>query len=294
MAQTEQLPARAEAATPKPTVTQIQHTNAAAKTKAQHAENIAYTINHALACTATDFIDPFVSTKIQKYLNQKVSFGCGHDHSGDDHGHGSNWQGVVGELVGDFGAVPVTVLLQHYTPWLMDGIRYVAEPIMGDLFRNGAKAAATHQSKQAMLNGTPFTPEEYRARARELYHYEIQHLPQGLVWTVTAVVANVEIQKRVLHNPSKPADIYAGKIGGALVSSSLLFGTRAFATEKAKQWDEWATSTVFMPLTKSVGKWFGVEEKDVNTLMEKQKRLNDPDWKSRAQQPAEKATAVSR
>lgn len=276
--------------TPNPKVTRVlHHTNASDKTKAQHAENIAYTINHALACTATDFIDPFVSTKVQKYLNQKVSFGCGHDHSKDgDHGHGSNWQGVVGELAGDFGAVPVTVLLQHYAPWFMDAIRWVSEPIMGDLFRNGAKAAATHQSKQAMLNGTPFSPEEYRARARELYHYEIQHLPQGLVWTVTAVVANVKIQKHVLHNPSDEKDIYAGKITGALVSSSLLFGTRAFATDKAKKWDEWATTKVFMPMTKSVGKWFGVEEKDVNSLIDRQKQMNDPNWQARAKDSQEK------
>ena len=273
--------------TPKSTVREIHHTNAADKSAAQNAENIAYTVNHALACTATDFIDPFVSTQIQKYLNQKVSIGCGHDHS-DGHGHGENWQGVVGELVGDFGAVPLTVALQRYAPWLMDGIRYVAEPIMGDLFRGGAISAASHQSKLAMLNGTPFSADEYRARARELYRYEVQHLPQGLVWTGTAIVGNVMIQKHLLGNNSPINEIYAGKIAGAAISSGLLFGTRAFATEKAKQWDEWATEKVFLPGTKVVGKWFGVEEKDVNNLIDRQKQMNDPNWQQRTTATAQK------
>lgn len=282
-----------KSATPSAVVKNVHHTAAADKTTMQHAENLAYTINHALACTATDFIDPFVSTQMQKYLNQKVSIGCGNpDH---DHGHGENWQGIVGELAGDFGAVPLTVALQHYTPWLMDGIRYIAEPVMGDLFRRGAKSAATHQAKVATLNGTPFSPEEYRQRARELYRYEIQHLPQGLVWTASAVVGNVMIQKHILKNPSPINDIYAGKISGAIVSSSLLFGTRSLATEKAKQWDEWATKHAFLPATKTVGKWFGIKEKDVNELMEKQKRLNDPThWRERTKSSEESAPTPAR
>ena len=100
---------------PQSRVTAIQHIKASDKSSAQHAENIAYTINHALACTATDFIDPWIGRMTQKYLRQRVSIGCGHDHSAD---HGTAWQGVVGELVGDFGAVPVTVAVQHYAPWV--------------------------------------------------------------------------------------------------------------------------------------------------------------------------------
>jgi len=71
------------------------------KTKEERAEDIAYTINHALACTVTDFIDPFVGNLTQKYLGKRISIGCGHDHSKDgkeghhdhahEHHHESGW-----------------------------------------------------------------------------------------------------------------------------------------------------------------------------------------------------------
>jgi hypothetical protein len=56
----------------------------AQKTKEERAEDIAYTINHSLACTATDFINPVIATLTEGRI--KGVGGCGHDHSGD-HGH---------------------------------------------------------------------------------------------------------------------------------------------------------------------------------------------------------------
>lgn len=61
----------------------------AAKTEAQRAEDIAYTINHSVYCTITDFINPPVNAATDGYLRWLIP-GCGHDHSGDhahDHGH---------------------------------------------------------------------------------------------------------------------------------------------------------------------------------------------------------------
>lgn len=55
------------------------------KTDRQKAEDIAYTINHALVCFATDVIDPFVAAWSQKHLGTTLhtSF-CNKTH---DHGH---------------------------------------------------------------------------------------------------------------------------------------------------------------------------------------------------------------
>ncbi|MDX2113106.1 MAG: hypothetical protein SFW63_05195 [Alphaproteobacteria bacterium] len=58
------------------------------KTSAERAEDIAYTINHSLACTLTDFINPIINS----YTDGKIRGigGCGHDHSkdgGHHHGH---------------------------------------------------------------------------------------------------------------------------------------------------------------------------------------------------------------
>ena len=224
--------------------------------------------------TATDFIDPIIGTYTQKYLGKRVDIGCG-----EDHGHGGHddagWQNVVGEFVGDFGAVPVTVALQHYAPWFMDGIRYVAEPLFGDMFRHGAKEAANDKLQQSVLARYPLSKEAYQQHARELYHYEMEHLPQGLVWTGAAIAMNVGIQVHALKSESPWQHILTGKVTGALVSAGGLFGLRSFATEFMKKWDHWATKHVFLPATKHVGKLFGVKEEDVQILLEKQEKLNE-------------------
>lgn len=52
------------------------------KTQAERAEDIAYTINHSLYCTLTDFINPPVNAATDGYLRWLIP-GCGHDHSAD-------------------------------------------------------------------------------------------------------------------------------------------------------------------------------------------------------------------
>lgn len=54
------------------------------KTADQRAEDIAYTINHAFVCAATDVLDPFVAAYLDFHISQ-----CNktHDHSHDHGGH---------------------------------------------------------------------------------------------------------------------------------------------------------------------------------------------------------------
>lgn len=52
------------------------------KTSAQRAEDIAYTINHSLYCTLTDFINPPINAATDNWLRWLIP-GCGHDHSGE-------------------------------------------------------------------------------------------------------------------------------------------------------------------------------------------------------------------
>lgn len=57
------------------------------KTPAERAEDIAYTINHSLYCTLTDFINPPINAATDGWLRWLIP-GCGHDHSKDGgHGH---------------------------------------------------------------------------------------------------------------------------------------------------------------------------------------------------------------
>ena len=56
------------------------------KTREQRAEDIAYTINHSIYCTLTDFINPPINAVTDNWLRWLIP-GCGHDHSGDAKGH---------------------------------------------------------------------------------------------------------------------------------------------------------------------------------------------------------------
>lgn len=70
------------------------------KTPQQRAEDIAYTINHSIYCTLTDFLNPPINAATDGWLRWMIP-GCGHDHSKDgghhhhhagcshDHSHGS-------------------------------------------------------------------------------------------------------------------------------------------------------------------------------------------------------------
>lgn len=259
----------------------------ASKTRRDKAEDYAYTINHALACTATDLIDPYVGDWTQKYLKRRFSVGCGHDHSDDK--SGTKFQNIVGELVGDFGAVPLTILVQRHMPWLMNAIRYAAEPILGDFFRHGAKEAAKNRAVDALQQGVPYSAEAYRAHAKEIYRYEMQHLPQGLVWTASAIGLNIATQKAI-GNPSPASHIFAGKLVGSGLSTGLLFGVRGLAPETAHRWDRWATSNVLLPGAKVIGKLIGVHEKDIESVAQKKDALENRDWANQVRQ--QKASAA--
>ena len=252
----------------------------ASKTPRDKAEDYAYTINHALACTATDLIDPYVGKWTQKYLNRRVSIGCGHDHSADGGSTAQNW---IGEVVGDFGAVPLTILVQRQMPWLMDAVRYVAEPILGDFFRHGAKEAARTRAMEALQQGVPYSAEDFRAHAKEIYRYEMQHLPQGLMWTASSIGLNIATQKAI-GNPSPASHIFAGKVTGSALSTGLLFGVRGLAPETAHRWDRWATSTVLLPGAKVIGKLIGVHEKDIESVAQKKDALENRDWANQVRQ----------
>jgi len=288
------------------------------KTREEQAEDIAYTINHALACTVTDFIDPFVGNLTQKYLGKRISIGCGHDHSGDshdhhheehhehglqcDHGHGDehhhdhhaggnlkHWW--MGEVAGDFGAVPVTIAFQRFAPGFMDGIRRVMEPILGPLFHNGARRAARNW---AIEQNMQVDSEACKEKEKQIYDHEVRHLPQALIWTVSSVAINLATQKS-LGNKGPLWQLAIGKAVGASISAGLVVGGRGLAPEAAHKWDRFTSRKLFLPATKTIGKLFGVDEKDFDSMVKH--HHEDPpvqDWAVRVKQdPAANGAAIS-
>jgi hypothetical protein len=351
--------------TPKPTKESAKDYEAH-KTSEQRAEDVAYTINHALACTLTDFIDPYVGNWTQEYLGKRISIGCGHDHSDghvhgpdcdhkhvislpqigggnhDDHGHvhgpGCNHhkpgnftctsvghdhdhdghqhhgtdplppvdththdhahdhashdhahcpvapkshlkQWIIGEFVGDFGAVPVTIAFQRYAPDFMEKLRNVVEPVLGGAFRMGARFSARSWASENNM-----APDSKAVKDKEnaIYEHEVRHLPQAVVWTASSIALNLATQ-RYLGNTAPLAHLAAAKATGATISAALVVTGRAFAPQSARKWDQYTSKNIFLPLTKVVGGAAGITSEDVDRMAAKE-GLTESNWTDKVKQ----------
>jgi hypothetical protein len=201
------------------------------KTEQQHAEDIAYTINHSLYCTLTDFLNPPVNAATDNWLRWLIP-GCGHDHGkdgghGDDHhghhehspgcshGHhhhgppaGTRWervqkairqtfskerflQYVKGEFIGDFGAVPLTIGVQRIFPGVMNGMRKLSEPLLRPVFKWGVERDSRKWAKKN--NVAPDSPE-FKQHTANVYEYEMSHFPQAIAWTGFSLGLNTAYQ----------------------------------------------------------------------------------------------------
>jgi hypothetical protein len=199
--------------------------------KQQDAEDIAYTINHSLYCTLTDFLNPPINAATDGYLRWLIP-GCGHDHNlKDDHSHhdhshhdhgpqcahghdhhhaapSSRWEKVKlaskqafskqrflqyakGEFLGDFGAVPITIGVQRMFPNFMHGLRKLCEPLMRPLFEWGV---ARDTKNWAQENNVDAGSQEYKNHAAKVYEYEMGHFPQAIVWTGSSLALNTAYQ----------------------------------------------------------------------------------------------------
>lgn len=231
------------------------------KTQMQRAEDVAYTINHALACTATDVLSPYIGNFTQTYLGKRMEVGCGHDHShGHEHDHDhhdhshatppksnlKHWW--IGELVGDFGAVPLTVAVQRFSPGFMHGLRRVAEPVLAPLFRRGARRSARIW---AVENGVSVNSAEARAQENSIYEREMSHLPQAFVWTFSSTALNIAAQ-RVSGNKGELAHLIAGKLAGSATSAALVVGFRGLAPHQAYRFDRFTSRHIFEPATRAL------------------------------------------
>lgn len=191
---------------------------------------------------------------------------------------------AIGEAAGDIGAVPLTLAVQHFTPGVMMGIQRGLEPIVGRLMHKRAERAA---ERWADKHGIARDAEEVVTRAQELYQYEIRHLPQMVMWTLSSVLINYGVMK--YRNPELLISTFAkGKAAGSAITAGIVFGARTFAPDKAHAWDSKMGGKVVVPITKKVGRLFGIEERDVEDF---HKRSMDEDMPDRWTKRVEKAPA---
>jgi hypothetical protein len=174
----------------------------------------------------------------------------------------------IGEAVGDLGAVPVTLAVQHFTPGIMTGIQRGLEPIVGRMMHRRAEKAA---ARWADANGIARDAKEVVDHAESLYQYEIRHLPQMVMWTLSSIGINYGVMK--FRNPELSiANFAKGKVAGAAITAGLVFGTRTLVPDKAHAWDTTVSSKVVVPVVKKVGRIFGIDERDVDDFSRRQHR----------------------
>lgn len=305
------------------------------KTRQQKAEDIIYTLNHAVTCLSiTDLFVVGAIANVYKQITGKIP-GWHHDHGdgyspanwlmdritgawktkelpahdhdhhdhgpacdhGHDHAHGHDhgpeltpkssgtdalkkaWHNSKGwllsEAIGDLGAVPVTVGLQRFTPGLMSDIRRGIEPMLGKSFRKNTQKAA---AEWGIKHGKAADSDEVVDYAHTLYEYEMSHMPQMATWTVLSVAMNYGAI-RLLGNKFpeyfedvKFKDFMANKLIGASITGGLVLGVRAFTPGGAHKWDETVGKKVIAPVTKRVGRLFGIEADEVDNFHQERAR----------------------
>lgn len=294
------------------------------KIKQQRAKDIAYTINHAIACTAVDWLGQTPAMiAIQKAfgVREPKHIGCsnpfhnhaegdGHHHhhehgpgcSHHDHHHAGGAASerslhakhvtalgkmfTASEIVGDFGGVIPTVLMQRYTPWAMDGVRPVLRATLGPVFHWGAKRST---NKWANDNGIERDSAEYKDHLNDIYEHEMHHLPQAAWWTVWSSAFNIALQQpfyEYMATPQIRHEFPLGsmrqriltKVGGASLSIGLVLGTRALMPETAHRWTNWSEENLVNPATKIITSSLGIDDKTVDEAIAEKKQYHDGQW----------------
>lgn len=231
-----------------------------------------------------------------KHEEKKPAAGAAHDdHHHHDHGPEINPQSsgkdvlkaawhnakgwLISEAIGDLGAVPVTMAFQRYTPGFMQSIRNGLEPVIGGTFRKNTERAAI---SWGMKHGKKASSDEVQEYGHQLYEYEMRHMPQMAVWTVSSVILNFGAMQ-LLHkiNPKEfdhitPKDFMIGKSVGASMTAGLMLTIRGLTPGGAHKWDQTVGKHVILPVTKTVGKAFGVKSSDVDAFEKNREGANAP------------------
>ena len=243
------------------------------------AADFAYTLNHALVCTATDpLTDVPIAAMTENIMaslrssGEKVTLGQIRQelrpkaiaeeikHTFGNRQQLKEW--FAGEFAGDFGAVPVVVGIQNFMPWLSSGIRKALSPIASPLFRRSAERTVRGEMELAGMQ-TDIGGAEYQARVDEIYNREMEHLPNAALWTVASPIINISMQKLVLKKETPVMDMLVGKAIGSTFTSGLTVGMRSVAPDKVQKWDDWVVEKSSGPIASVVAKMSGEKKEDI-------------------------------
>mgnify|MGYP000170839661 CR=1 FL=1 len=234
----------------------------AAKTSLEKGQDFAYTLNHMFACFSFDFaIIPLFGSMTQKLIGKSLTPDMLEDKYADpshkEEGHGLAW--LAGELVGDIGAVPVTLAMQRYFPGFMQGIQTATQPLLGPIFRHGADKRAR---KWALEQGIALDDPRVKAKADEVFQYEVDHLPQAFTWTASSIAINIASQRWMFGNNHVPLWVLGVSKGVATAASAVaLLGARSLFPDVVHKSDTWASKHIIQPSMRALGLKMGGAEK---------------------------------
>ncbi len=327
------------------------------KTLEERAQDIAYTVNHALLCFSNDtWINTIVAALSQKYLGKKLntslcmlshrhddgkqvctntdpdhvrehkeareavqetvgkstsfSFGSGFDGIGStstdtsdaakpktptvniadaiscgtgcDHDHdtflGAMKHWFVAEALGDLGGVGLTIALQRHAPDFMDWLSKGMEKVVGPLYARSTQAAAKDWAYRTGFGLTSPVTQRYQD---ELYQYEVKHLGQAVVWTVTSVGINLVSQKKLTGNNATVMELLLLKSAASGIVSGLLIGGRAFFPEQSSEWDKWNSDHIITPTSKVIASMSGMDQQQLDAALKHKDTLGSEAWISK-------------
>lgn len=252
------------------------------------AIDFAYTLNHSVICTLTDPITDIpigvFTPKAINWVKSKMGRKIVNYEETSRFSPAVSW--LVGEVTGDFGAVPVVVGLQHFAPGLMNGIGKLASPIAKPIFQRSAVRSARAEFK---LAGMDTDSPEFDARVKELYDREMGDLPKAIMWTIASPAINLTMQKLVMGNQVPVSYLLLGKALGSITTSSLTVGLRAASPRHAQKWDDLVTEKLGKPATSAVAKLLGLDAEKVQAGVKEKanQHKKGPSWSERhASQPS--------
>ena len=148
---------------------------------------------------------------------------------------------LAAEAVGDIGAVPFTIALQRLTPGFMEKVRGVIEPVIGGAFRTNTQRAAENWGSSHGFNADS---KEVKDRSHEIYEYEMKHIPQMAIWTVSSIGLNYgamhvfhKINPRQFENTTmKEFALVKGL--GATITAGVVLLIRGVIPGGAHKWDQ--------------------------------------------------------
>ena len=225
-----------------------------AKITQEEERRIAHDLKHAAKHEAADIakgLKPHIHPSPAPKLTPDSSFGKAIGKAG----HTSvQWLGA--EAIGDLGAVPFTIFVQRHAPGFMHHVRTGMEWVFGKGFHKTTTHSAELWGKK---QGLAPDSQQVKDRQHELYEYEISHLPQMAVWTVSSIALNFGAM-HALHamNPRRFEHMSLKQFGlvkglGATMTMGVVLGLRGVTPGGAHWWDKTMGKHVVMPLAKLVG-----------------------------------------